>query len=72
HSECQTVTVSIDTVDSDLMMLVADDGRGFDPATINRGMGLDNMTQRSTDAGGSVNIRSQIGAGTTISIRLPA
>ncbi len=72
HSGCQAVTVSIDTVDTDLMMLIADDGVGFDPATVNRGMGLDNMTQRSADVGGSVDIRSQVGAGTTISIRLPA
>ncbi len=71
HSGCQTVTVSIDTVDADLMMLIADDGVGFDPAAVNRGMGLDNMTQRSADVGGSVDIRSQVGTGTTISIRLP-
>lgn len=72
HSGCQAVTVSVDTVDTDLMMLIADDGVGFDPASVNRGMGLDNMTQRSADVGGSVDIRSQVGTGTTISIRLPA
>ena len=72
HSGCQAVTVSIDTVDADLMMLIADDGVGFDPGSVTRGMGLDNMVQRSGDVGGSVDIRSQVGTGTTISIRLPA
>ncbi len=72
HAESETITVSVDSVDSNLTILISDDGIGFDPETINRGMGLDNLVQRSAAAGGSVDIRSQVGTGTTVTIRLPA
>ena len=71
HAQAATVTVTVDMVESDLVILVSDDGVGFDPATAKRGMGLDNLTDRSKEAGGSVEIRSRLGSGTTLTLRIP-
>lgn len=71
HSGAERVTVSVDLLEADLIIQVADDGVGFDPVTTIRGMGLDNLTERSQDMGGSVEIRSRIGSGTTLTMHLP-
>ena len=57
---------------------VCDDGRGFDvgQALDRRAMrmhlGLDTMMERVRLAGGEVDVRSQLGAGTTVRFRIPA
>jgi len=51
---------------------VTDDGRGFDPATVNGGYGLRGMRERLGQAGGSVEVRSAPGAGTRVRAELPA
>ena len=51
---------------------VYDDGRGFDPAAVSHGSGLQGITDRLAALGGAVEIRSAPGAGTTIAGKLPA
>ena len=51
---------------------VRDDGAGFDPDTVVRGQGLDNLRGRVAAAGGSLVIDSTPGAGTCVAGRLPA
>jgi signal transduction histidine kinase len=55
----------------DLRFEVADDGAGFDPASRGYGTGLQGMTDRLHAHGGSLEVRSSPGAGTTIAGRLP-
>jgi signal transduction histidine kinase len=56
---------------------VEDDGRGFNPAEIHaddgetRGLGLLGMRERVAQFGGRLEIRSQYGGGTTVSIQIP-
>jgi signal transduction histidine kinase len=56
---------------------VEDDGRGFNPDEIQagdsetRGLGLLGMRERVSQFGGRLEIVSQYGAGTTISIKIP-
>jgi signal transduction histidine kinase len=54
-----------------LRIEVADDGRGFDPATAVPGAGLTNISDRADSLGGRVQIDSGAGRGTTIAIELP-
>lgn len=51
---------------------VEDDGDGFDPHTVTRGRGLNNMRDRVAALGGSVTLASVVGQGTRVSGRLPA
>jgi signal transduction histidine kinase len=54
-----------------LTFQVRDDGAGFDPDSAGRGTGLQGMADRLEALGGSLEIRSVIGAGTTVSGRIP-
>ena len=58
--------------DDGLALTVSDDGRGFDGATPSSGMGLSNMRARAFGVGGTLECRSSVGAGTTVSLVVPA
>jgi len=50
---------------------VVDEGRGFDPDTVATGSGLQGMADRLAAVGGSLEIRSAPGSGTTVAGRVP-
>lgn len=52
-------------------LTVTDDGRGFDPAERTHGFGLEGMRERVAIAGGSLDVSSAVGRGTTLALRLP-
>jgi signal transduction histidine kinase len=57
-----------------LVLEVADDGAGFDPADPelrSRRLGLTSMEERAQRLGGSLEIRSTPGAGTTVRLEAP-
>lgn len=54
-----------------LIMLVADDGCGFDPAQVRRGVGLAAMRERAQEVGGGFRNESQTGQGCRLVLELP-
>ena len=58
--------------DGGLELTVRDDGRGFDPAAVTRGHGLDNLAARARSLGASLEIDSAPGRGAQICLRVPA
>jgi signal transduction histidine kinase len=50
---------------------VVDEGRGFDPNAVATGSGLQGMADRLAAVGGSLDIRSAPGSGTTVAGRVP-
>ncbi len=71
HSRASSAGIHLSQNHSSLILTVGDNGQGFDPATVAGGMGLTNLQRRATKNGGTVEITSQPGAGTTIRIILP-
>jgi signal transduction histidine kinase len=71
YAEASTATVRLRQENGHLVFAVTDDGAGFDPATTPRGSGLQNMADRLEAVGGSVEVASSPGAGTTITGRIP-
>ena len=61
----------VSAVNSHLSFEVTDDGLGFDPAATAHGTGLQGMSDRLEALGGSIEIRSLPGQGTTIAGRIP-
>jgi signal transduction histidine kinase len=55
-----------------LAFSVADDGQGFQKGTTSFGMGLQNIADRLAALGGTFDVRSAPGEGTTVSGRIPA
>lgn len=71
HARARQVAVRLGTEGDDLLLEVRDDGQGFDPTQAASGMGMSNMQERALALGGSLEVASQRGTGTTIRIRVP-
>jgi signal transduction histidine kinase len=54
----------------ELVFEVSDDGRGFDPRSMKRGSGLQGMADRLDAIGGTLEVRSAPGEGTTVTGRV--
>jgi len=70
HAHASRVTVSVDLDPTRARLVVADDGRGFPPGR--EGFGLVGMRERIELSGGSVDVRSGAGAGTRLTVTIPA
>ena len=74
HAQAQTIRLSLHRKGAGAQMMVADDGRGFDPALNGSGpgLGLRLMRERVEELGGTLSIRSTAGEGTVVTATLPA
>jgi signal transduction histidine kinase len=70
HSGARSATVTVRQTGESLMLIVEDDGRGFDPGRT-RGLGLLGMEERVKLLGGRLEIQSQPGNGTVLRVTLP-
>ncbi len=70
HARAGSVRVTLKQSSDWLDVRVTDDGAGFDPST-EKGLGLLGMEERVSRLGGSMQVESQKGQGTTLSIHLP-
>ncbi|MDX6494505.1 MAG: two-component system, NarL family, sensor kinase [Gaiellales bacterium] len=74
HAEARHVSVDVSGEDGLVSLRVADDGRGFDAAgRPEQGhLGLLMLGDLARSAGGELRITSQLGAGTTVELEVPA
>jgi signal transduction histidine kinase len=71
HSGARDIDVRVDGDPTRLVVSVADDGSGFDPARARRGLGLANMAVRVEAAGGSFTLDTVAGRGTVVRASFP-
>jgi len=71
YAQATAATVTLRATTGCLSFAVRDNGAGFDPATVARGSGLQNMSDRLDALGGSLEVTSAPGGGTTVHGRLP-
>jgi signal transduction histidine kinase len=71
HAGATTCRVSIRRDGSTAVVEIDDDGGGFDTALATRGMGMGNLAERAETIGGTLEIDSQPGFGTTVRVRIP-
>lgn len=72
HAQARRVEVRLDRRDNMLLVMVRDDGVGFDPETVERRtLGLEGMRERAELVGGTVQILTVPQIGTTVLARLP-
>ena len=73
HARAAQVWLSLHEASGTVTLTVRDDGRGFDPQAQGRGtLGQRSMRERAAGAGGTLTVDSELGAGTTVTLTLPA
>jgi len=78
HGGASAARVLLRVAESEVTLLVADNGRGFDAGGMSRGgslrspkLGLAGMRERAAMLGGSLQVDSAPGRGTRVTVRLP-
>jgi PAS domain S-box-containing protein len=71
HSYARRVEVVLSAGHREVCAEVADDGVGFDPASVREGVGLAGMRERVTELDGELEVESGIGEGTVVRARVP-
>jgi signal transduction histidine kinase len=78
HAAASSVTIVVERRKDEIVLIIEDDGKGFEPAEIRpndesgRGLGLIGMHERAGLVGGTLEIESSPASGTTIFVRVPA
>ncbi len=71
YSEASDIKVNFSEEQSQYVVQIIDNGKGFAMDDIERGNGLHNMNKRSIDLGGSCTIESQPQQGTMVRLEIP-
>jgi len=76
HAKATGVDVLLERRDHQAVLIVEDDGLGFEPEVVaakpdDKRIGLINMRERASFVGGTLEIESNPGDGTTVFVRIP-
>ncbi len=71
HSGARQVEVTLRKRSRKLQAEVTDDGRGFDPRSKSKGVGLSGMRERVVELGGRLEVQSEPGKGTSVKVTMP-
>ena len=71
HANANTITISIRSHDDELNLSIDDDGRGYDPQKIKKGLGLINIINRVELFDGNAEIVTSPGKGCFLRVRIP-
>ncbi len=72
HAQARTCRLTLRRGEEGALLEVDDDGRGFDPASLDgSGQGLRNMRERAAALGGALEVSSAPGSGTAVRVTIP-
>jgi signal transduction histidine kinase len=71
HSEARNVELKLRMENQEVLAEIIDDGRGFDPASVQAGVGFSAMRERIEGLGGEIKFSSRSGEGTRVEVRVP-
>jgi signal transduction histidine kinase len=73
HAKATNITIRAEQIKNEFIIVVEDDGHGFDVAKLTHdgGLGLRNLQQRAALFSGHVNVQSAQGDGTRLTITMP-
>jgi NarL family two-component system sensor histidine kinase LiaS len=66
HSRAQHVTLELAALEDEMILVIEDDGVGFDLGRVEKGVGLDSMRERLEAVGGRLSVASGTSSGTKI------
>ncbi len=71
YSQADKIEINLHQQDHSLIMSIKDNGQGFDEQTIKAGNGLRNLRERAKEINGTLELRSAIGNGTEVHLKVP-
>lgn len=71
HAGAETCRITLRQEANEAVLVVEDDGHGFDPEPVAAGQGLDNMRARVAAIGGRLEVQTAPERGTALTFRLP-
>ena len=71
HANATTARIKLDQVGNSFILIIQDNGKGFNPEKTTSSSGLKNMKARTEKIGGKLSIFSQEQKGSTVSLELP-
>jgi signal transduction histidine kinase/ligand-binding sensor domain-containing protein len=71
HGAARQILIDLQFDDDTARLTVADDGRGFDPASQSDGFGLTSMRERAAQIGAVLHIESLPSAGVSVTLTIP-
>lgn len=73
HAQATHITIRAEQIKNEFIIVVEDDGQGFDVTQLNHneGLGLQNLQRRAALLSGHVNVQSTSGEGTRLTITMP-
>ncbi|MCB0193995.1 MAG: PAS domain S-box protein [Anaerolineae bacterium] len=71
HAAATHLALHLTQANHDLHLLIVDDGRGFDPAQVKGGLGLNNIRERVARLNGRLSLVSEPGRGTRLEAVIP-
>ncbi len=71
HSQATRVEISLGVEGDDILLVVKDNGVGFEADKPKGGVGLHSMNERAESLGGTLQVTSGPGKGTTLEVRVP-
>jgi signal transduction histidine kinase len=71
HAAASSIRIQLENMNGQLYLEITDDGKGFDPLKVKRGLGLTNMANRASLFDGRANIISSPGHGCVLQVVAP-
>jgi signal transduction histidine kinase len=71
HANSLTCTIELTRTANNLLLLVKDEGNGFDEKSTTENNGLRSIKRRAMNMNGKINIKTAVGKGTTVSLSVP-
>ena len=71
HASATRISITVSVNPAEIMLRVEDDGRGFDPARVKGGIGLDSLRLRATALDAQLRILRRAGRGMIVECRCP-
>ena len=71
HAHATIIQIGLETIEGSIILSVSDNGKGFEPAKVKRGLGLSNIGNRADLFGGTLKIDAAPGKGCSIRVLIP-
>jgi signal transduction histidine kinase len=71
HADAHNVCIELTGKNGYVSLMIADDGKGFDPKARSKGVGLSNIMSRIEVFGGNFELISSRGTGCTLKVKMP-